>query len=316
MRALITGASGFAGSHLAEYLLSRGEEVTVILRRSRAANLEPIASRLRFEYADLRDDQAVLRVLRESRPDRLYHLAALSSPKESLQNPELTYDVNFRGTLRLLSACRELELACRVLYVSSAEVYGWGKTQALPLCENSPLRPVSPYAGSKAAAEMLALQFFLGYGLPVIRVRPFHHTGPRQSENFVCSSFAQQVAEAELGLRSPLVSVGNLQVARDFSDVRDVVRGYYLVLEKGQPGEVYQLCSGRAIPIDTILQTLISLASKEIRVVVDESKMRTHDAPSLWGDPSKARELGWQPEYRLETTLRDLKQYWEQRGKN
>jgi len=314
MRALITGAAGFAGVHLAEHLLAQGDEVIALIRPvgEDLTGLNSIASLLRVERADLLDAERLLQILSETRPQRIYHLAAMSSPKESFLDPRLTYDVNFGGTLNILSAMRRLELDCRLLYVSSAEVYGRVKSEDLPLREETPFRPASPYAGSKAAAEMLAFQFFQSYGMPIVRTRPFNHTGPRQSSAFVCSSFARQVAEIGAGLRNPVVNVGNLKTSRDFSDVRDIVRGYHLLLEKGEPGEVYQLGSGRAVPIEEILQKLIRNSPKPIEIKVDPSKVRAGEAPAVWGDISKAaRAVGWKPERSLESTLKDLLNYWE-----
>lgn len=313
MRALITGANGFAGSHLAEYLLSQGQEViALVYQEENPANLAPILSRLSVERVDVRDGDRVFGVLRDTRPQRIYHLAALSSPTESFGDPRLTYEVNFGGTLNILCAWRRLEFDCRLLYVSSADIYGFVESQNLPLREDAAIRPGSPYAGSKAAAEFLALQFFQSYGLPIVRVRPFNHTGPRQSVAFVCSSFAKQIAEVNAGLRPNTVVVGNLKVHRDFSDVRDIVRGYHLLLEKGKPGDVYQLCSGRAVSIEAILQILCAFVSKPIQVNVDRSRERVQETAVLWGDLSKASEaVGWKPQYALETTLRDLELYWE-----
>ncbi len=313
MRALITGGAGFAGSHLAEYLLRQGQEVIVLARAAeRLVNLEHLQSDVRIEHGDLLDFNRMRQVLEGTRPQRIYHLAALSSPQESFQNPKLTYDVNFTGTLKLLCVWRELGIDSRFLFVSSSEVYGSVDSDGVPLREDAPLQPLSPYAGSKAAAEALALQFFRAYRLPVVRVRPFNHTGPRQMSSYVCSSFARQVAEIDLRLRSPQVTVGNLDVRRDFSDVRDIVRGYYLLMENGELGEVYQLCSGECVSIESILHRLIALSSQPIEVKVDENKLRSEESPVIWGDPSKARRaVGWQPEYDLPLTLRDLKLYWE-----
>jgi GDP-4-dehydro-6-deoxy-D-mannose reductase len=310
MRCLVTGAGGFAGVHLVEYLLSLGEEV-IGLVRGEAPALKPLASRLRLEHADLCNSDDVLRVVRDVRPDRIYHLAAFASPNDSLEKTKLVYDTNFGGTLNLLSACKELQLKCRVLSVSSGDIYGHVGEDALPLRETSPIRPTSPYAGSKAAAEMVALQFFLSAGLHVIRVRPFNHTGPGQS-NFVCSGFARQIVEVESGLLAT-ITVGNTAVSRDFSDVRDIVQGYHLILETGQPGEVYQLCSGQAVLLEDVLQILRDLATKEIPVQVDRSRFRANDSAVRYGDPSRARALGWQSKYALETTLRDLMSYWRDR---
>jgi GDP-4-dehydro-6-deoxy-D-mannose reductase len=313
MRALVTGGAGFAGSYLVEYLLRQGQEVIVVDRKGeRLANLDHLPNEVRLERGDLLDPSRMRQILEDTRPQRIYHLAALSSPQDSFENPKLAYDVNFTGTLNLLCAWRELGIESRFLLVSSVAVYGPATTPDVPLREDAPLRPASPYAGSKAAAEMLALQFFQAYGLPVIRVRPFNHTGPRQMPSYVCSSFARQVAEIDLHLRSPQVSVGNLRVRRDFSDVRDIVRGYYLLLEKGEAGDVYQLCSGVSVSIESILHRLIALSSQPIRVSVDDTRLRSEESPLICGDPSKARRaVGWQPEYDFEVTLRDLKLYWE-----
>jgi GDP-4-dehydro-6-deoxy-D-mannose reductase len=313
MRALVTGGAGFAGSHLVEYLLRQGQEVIVVDRAGeRLANLEHLQNHVRIERGNLLDPMRIRQVLEETRPQRIYHLAAISSPQESFQNPKLAYDVNFTGTLNLLCAWRELRIESRFLLVSSVAVYGPVDTPEVPLREDAPLRPVSPYAGSKAAAEMLALQFFQAYGLPVVRVRPFNHTGPRQMSSYVCSGFARQVAEIDLHQRSPQVMVGNLNVRRDFSDVRDIVRGYYLLLENGEAGDVYQLCSGVSVSIESILYRLIALSSQTIQVAVDDNKLRAEESPVICGDPSKAMQaVGWQPQYDLQVTLGDLKLYWE-----
>ena len=313
MRCLITGAAGFAGSHLAEYLVRQGQEVSVFVRpQDNLHNLGGLLPSIRIERGDLLDADRVLDVLKSIKPQRIYHLAALSSPQESFRDPKTTYDVNFTGTFNCLSAWRLLQTDCKFLYVSSSAVYGEASGNDLPLREDAPFRPSSPYAGSKAAGELLVFQFFQGYGLPIIRVRPFNHTGPRQDPRFVCSGLARQIAEIDLQLRPPVVTAGNIEARRDFSDVRDVVRGYHMLLESGRPGEVYQLCSGHQCSIRTILKILITLASKPVSVESEESLIRSHDSPILWGDYSKARkEVGWEPQYKLETTLTDLKSYWE-----
>ncbi|MBZ5542485.1 MAG: GDP-mannose 4,6-dehydratase [Acidobacteriia bacterium] len=315
MRALITGGAGFAGSHLAEHLLELRQEVTVLAAEQEdLGNLTTFLSRLRVVRADLRDAERLLEIIRDVRPGRIYHLAALSNPSESFRDPRLTYEVNFGGTLNLFLVWHRLELDCRFLLVSSSEVYGSVRPEDLPLREHVPLRPASPYAGSKAAGEFLAIQFFASYGLPIVRVRPFNHTGPRQSPTFVCSGLARQIAEINSGRRAPTVTVGNLQVRRDFSDVRDIVRGYHLLLEQGEPGEVYQLCSGRAASIEDLLRILTGFSPKPIRIVVEPSRVRQNEPPASWGEASKAgRAVGWSCQYALETTLRDLEQYWEGR---
>jgi GDP-4-dehydro-6-deoxy-D-mannose reductase len=313
MKALITGGAGFAGSHLTEYLLEQGQEVVVLTRDAdRLRNLEHVLSKIEVMRADILDCERLSAVLEQTRPERIYHLAALSSPTDSFQNPRLTYQVNLTGTLNLLSGWHQAGFDSRFLLVSSSQVYGQISEQQLPLREDTPMRPASPYGGSKAAAEMLAVQFFESYRLPIIRVRPFNHTGPRQGPDYVCSSLARQVAEIELGLRAPLVSVGNLDACRDFSDVRDIVRGYHLLLEEGEPGEVYQLCSGSPVSVEAILRHLIASSSKPVQIAVDESRVRSRDVSSVWGEPRRATQaVGWRPRYQLPTTLRDLEQYWE-----
>jgi GDP-4-dehydro-6-deoxy-D-mannose reductase len=312
MTSLITGSGGFAGSHLMDFLLAQGQEVVGLAAQDEDLEKMRAAREVRFEQADLRDAQRMRKVLKQTRPQRIYHLAALSSPTESLKDPRTTFSVNFEGTLNLLLAWRELQFESRLLYVSSSDVYGLVREEGLPLREETQLRPTNPYAASKAAAEFLALQFFRSYGLPVVVVRPFNHTGPGQSDKFVCSSMARQVAEINLGRRPAKVAVGNIRLQRDFSDVRDIVRGYRLLLEEGELGEVYQLCSGRAVSLEEILQVLISMASEPIQVEAETSRMRAQETPVLYGDSSKARRaVGWEPQCDLQTTLRDLEAYWE-----
>jgi GDP-4-dehydro-6-deoxy-D-mannose reductase len=315
MKTLITGCAGFAGSHLAEHLLDQSKEVIALVSpHEDLENIRPIEKHLQISRADLRDPDRVLEVVQSCKPERIYHLAAFSSPSESFENPALTYQVNFTGTLNLLSAWLRMEMDCRFLLVSSSEVYGRVPSEKLPMREGMELRPVNPYAGSKAAAEILALQFFQSYGLPIVRVRAFNHTGPRQSSNFVCSKFARQAAEIDLGLRPPVIVTGNTHVIRDFSDVRDIVRGYRDLLEKGTPGEVYQLCSGHPVSVETILKMVISFTSKPVQISLDKSLLRDHEAAEVWGDYSKARlAVGWEPRRPLADTLRELKLYWEAR---
>jgi GDP-4-dehydro-6-deoxy-D-mannose reductase len=312
VKALVTGGAGFAGSHLTEHLLEQGWEVAVLAAEQEdLGNIRELLGHVQVERADLRVKSSLLSVLRRCIPDRIYHLAALSSPSESIQNPGVTYEVNFLGTLNLLLACRELGDLPRFLYVSSSEVYGAVDASQMPLREEMPLCPTNPYGGSKAAAELLAYQFFRSYAVPIVRVRPFNHTGPRQSASFVCSDFARQVAEIELGLRAPKVLVGNLKVQRDFSDVRDIVRGYYLLLEEGTVGDVYQLGSGRTIEVGQVLHILMAQSPKAIEVVVDPTRVRAVEVAALWGDTTKAEKaVGWRRQYTLPETLRDLKSYW------
>jgi GDP-4-dehydro-6-deoxy-D-mannose reductase len=311
MKCFVTGAAGFAGSHLVEYLVDQGREVVAFVHQGESLlHLEAVRRHIRIESGDVRDADRLRDVLREVRPARIFHLAALSWGENS--DWRSCYEVNFGGTLNLLAAWRDLNVDSRLLLVSSSHVYGTRGAHDLPLREDAPFAPDSPYAGSKAAAEMLALQFFHASGCPIVRVRPFNHTGPRQSPAFVCSSLARQVAEIELGLRPPEVLTGNLSARRDFTDVRDIVRGYDLLLEKGTPGEVYQLCSGSAVSVAEILERLVALSPAAIQIRTDSDRLRPAESPALWGGASKARDaVGWVPQYSLETTLRDLKHYWE-----
>ncbi len=313
MKALITGGTGFAGSHLAEYLLARGYEVILVDRPPCVPpGAQPWLRQVALESADLRDFARLRQIMGDYRPERIFHLAAFSSIVDSLRQPRECYSTNFDGTLNLLESWRELGFDTRLLVVSSSDVYGRPVEAEMPLREDSPLRPASHYGASKVAAEFLAVQFGLSHGLPVVRVRPFQHTGPRQSPEFVCSGLARQAAEIISGLRAPCLSVGNPNVARDFSDVRDIVRGYAMLLEGGRPGEVYQLCSGRAVSVGSIIDCLSTMVPSSIQVQIDPAKARTGESPTIWGDPGKAQgETGWGPTYDLRVTLGDLLSYWE-----
>ncbi|HEY7305756.1 MAG TPA: GDP-mannose 4,6-dehydratase [Bryobacteraceae bacterium] len=312
MTALVTGASGFAGSHLVEYLLDKEYSVTAMISPSASPAFLPAThKRVAIKRADLRDGKAVHNLIADCRPERIYHLASISTKVGFGDQPRLFHDVIFNGTLNILYALRELALECRLLYVSSSEVYGAEPDDVMPLVETQPYRPNTPYATHKAAAELACYQFFRTYGIQVVRVRPFPHTGPRQGPTFVCSSMAKQIAEIQLGLRPAEIVVGNTSPRRDFTDVRDVVRGYHALLEAGEAGDVYQLCSGRPVSIASILKFLIDSNKIEISVITDPSRVRSNEIDSYWGDASKITAVtGWTPEIPLATTLRDLLHYW------
>ena len=313
MKALITGITGFAGSHLADLLLSKGEEVAGTVYAEGIENVEHLRGRVRLIPCDIRRTEEVRRIVAEERPDRLYHLAAIASVQESLERPGKAMEVNLLGTWNLLETARALKKA-RVLVVSSGDVYGAGGRDDSPHREESPLRPLNPYAASKAAAEMLAYQYAKGFDLPVVRVRPFNHTGPRQRPQFVCSDIARQLVCIERGLQEPVLKVGNLTVRRDFSDVRDVVEGYWLALERGEVGEVYNLCSGRAYAIEELVELLVKRAGLDVKVHQEEVKLRSHDIPILVGDPGRFKRLtGWEVKIPIERTLQDLLDFWRSR---
>jgi len=257
----------------------------------------------------------VRNLLESSSPDYVVHLAAQSFVGASWQTPAETLSTNIISQVNVLEAVRGLKMSPRFLAVGSSEEYGLVFEDELPIRETNPLRPLSPYAVSKVAQDMMGYQYFRSYGLPIIRTRAFNHEGPRRGEVFVTSNFAKQVAEIEAGLRDPVLFVGDLKPRRDYSDVRDVVRGYWLLLERGEPGEVYNLCSGRSWAIQQVLDFLLDQSTvKGIGVKTDPTRLRPSDVMWLEGDASKIEKVvGWKVEIPFERTLRDLLGYWRQR---
>ena len=316
MRLLITGITGFVGSHMAEYALAHGAEVFGSSRwRSRTENIEHLRSQIKLIECDLRDLASVRGLLETAEPTHVVHLAAQSFVGASWQTPAETLSTNIISQVNLLEGIRRFTVAPRVLVAGSSEEYGFVCPDELPIRETNPLRPLSPYAVSKVAQDMMGYQYFMSYGLPIIRTRAFNHEGPRRGEVFVTSNFAKQVAEIEAGMREPVMSVGDLTPRRDFSDVRDVVRGYWLLLERGEPGEVYNLCSGRSWAIQQVLEFLLEQSRvKRIAVETDPARLRPSDVMILEGDSSKIRKAtGWEVEIPFERTLKDLLAYWRQR---
>ncbi len=315
MRVLITGITGFAGSHLAELCLKKGFEVFGTIRwRSRRENIKNFADKLNLLETDLRDPSSVSSTLRQVKPNYIFHLAAQSFVPTSWNSPSETFITNVFGQLNIFEAMRELKLDCPIQLACSSEEYGLVYPNEIPIKETNPLRPLSPYAVSKVAQDYLGYQYFKSYGLKAIRTRAFNHTGPRRGHVFVTSNFAKQIAEIENNQKPPVVKVGNLEPKRDFTDVRDVVRAYVLAAEKGQPGEVYNIASGRSVTIKEILNMLLSLSDKEIGVEADPKRLRPSDVENLCGDSSKfTKETGWLPEIPLEDTLRDLLNWWRSR---
>jgi GDP-4-dehydro-6-deoxy-D-mannose reductase len=317
MRALITGIAGFAGSHLADLLLSLGYQVIGIdCPDVPLTNLLHLGEKIEIHPLDITDREEVARVLIEVSPEIIFHLAGISNVSSSWSSPVRTYDVNIIGTSNLLDAAASLSFSPKVLLVSSAEVYGEVDKAKQPIDENNPLNPLSPYAVSKASLELLGHQHLKLEKLPVIIARPFNHTGPRQRDNFVCSSFARQIAEAEAGFKEPVIDVGNLEAKRDYSDVRDIVLGYLSIVNRGGVGEVYNLASGKAHSIGEILKILLSLSQKRITVRRDPFRYRPADIPLILGNTEKAyREVGWKAEIPLKKTLSDILAYWRERVK-
>jgi GDP-4-dehydro-6-deoxy-D-mannose reductase len=313
LRALITGVGGFAGSHLSDHLITLTDwQVSgCVLPGWDCSHLD---RRIACIELDLRDRMAVREMLAETSPDYIFHLAAQAFVPVSWQDPWDTLENNIRAEANLLDALVKLGAEPRVMVVGSNEEYGMVRPTDLPLQEDSPLRPNSPYAVSKVAQDMLGLSYFLSHGLPVVRVRPFNHIGPRQSESFVVPAFAKQIAEIEMGQQEPIVRVGNLSAQRDFTDVRDTVRAYHLVATQGQPGEVYNIGSGQPRAIQMILETLLSLSTQQIRIEFDPARMRPSDTPVITCDANKLRlATGWQPTIPLEQSLRDVLDDWRAR---
>ena len=316
MRVLITGITGFVGSHMAEYALAKGAHVFGSNRwRSKMENVEHLRSKVTFIESDLRDLSSVRALLETSVPDYIVHLAAQSFVGVSWHAPAETLTTNIISQVNLLEALRGLKMSPRFLAVGSSEEYGLVLEDELPIKETNPLRPLSPYAVSKVTQDMMAYQYFKSYGLPIVRTRAFNHEGPRRGDVFVTSNFARQVAEIEAGLREPVVYVGDLTPRRDYSDVRDIVRGYWLLLERGEPGEVYNLCSGRSWPIQQVLDFVLNLSTvKGITVKTDPARLRPSDVMILEGDPTKMHKAtGWKTEIPFERTLTELLEYWRQR---
>jgi GDP-4-dehydro-6-deoxy-D-mannose reductase len=309
MRVLITGATGFVGQHLTQILSRKQEVFGTFWRRDFVAPPPGI----KLLQCDLRQGGDVRRLIRDVCPGHVYHLAALSSVKGSFSHAKAVYDANFLGTLNLLDAVRSTGLSARVLLVGSVHCYGRVRRSHLPIVETEPLNPDSPYGVSKAAADMLGAQFFQNHGVRVVRARSFNHTGPGQSAEFVCSDFARQFAAIALGLSRPSIRVGNVNIRRDFSDVRDVVRAYILLVQKGKPGQAYNVASGHAVSLREVLVILHSFCPREVKIDVEQQRLRRGEADVLYGSNRKLKQTtGWQPKYDLSTTLRDLYTYWEE----
>ncbi|GAB4334967.1 MAG: GDP-mannose 4,6-dehydratase [Candidatus Abyssubacteria bacterium] len=312
MKTLITGIAGFAGSHLAELLLDGGDEVSgTILPGETTRNIESIKSHVQLFPCDIRDADAAKSLIARTRPDEIYHLAALAFIPDSIAAPRLTFDINLYGTLNVFEAARMLESPPQVLFVGSADEYGRVREDELPVTEDNPLRPLNPYSVSKVSAGMLAYQYGVSTSLRVVRVRPFNHTGPRQSPQFVCSDFARQIVEAEKGRRPPQILVGNLKPKRDFTDVRDIVRAYRDILRRGESVEVYNICSGKAIEIGEILDLLLEISGHRFNIVAQPERARGSDVSEIRGDYGKLRSvIDWNPTIPLNKTLSDMIEYW------
>ncbi len=313
MRVLITGMDGFAGSYLAELLLR--ETHWSLIGVSRSTEGERASNRVQWWRLDLRDPDGIRRLMKYERPDLVIHLAAQSHVPTAWKDPWATVENNLRGQINLLEGILINRLTPRVLIVTSNEVYGAPALSSdLPFTESSPLRPNNPYGVSKAAQDLSALQYHMSHKLDLLVARPFNHIGPRQREHFVVSDFARQIALIEAGRQEPVMRLGNMAAQRDFTDVRDVVRAYFLMIKLADGGRAYNVCSGTPRSIQSVLDALFAMTPARIRVESDPSKFRPLDTPVSYGDPGRLREAtGWAPAIPFEQTLADILNDWRAR---
>jgi GDP-4-dehydro-6-deoxy-D-mannose reductase len=310
MKILITGIYGFAGAHLANYFADQGNQIAgFCLETDIEAGVIPDSARIYI--GDLRQKDRVAEVIADYNPDRVVHLAAVSSVKFSFDNPAETFAINITGTQNLLEAIARQKKPAQTLLVSSSEIYGQLMPEQVPVGETALLAPVNPYGVSKAAVDLMGYQYYKSYGIPVYRIRAFSHTGPRQSTQAVISDWSKQVAAIELGRAPAEIKVGNLNVIRDYTDVEDIIRGYESIFEKGRPGEAYNVCSGIGYKLDILLEQLIGLSSRKIAIKVDQSRFRPVDIPVLIGSPRKIKsDTGWEPRIDINSTLKKVYNYW------
>jgi GDP-4-dehydro-6-deoxy-D-mannose reductase len=312
LKAFITGATGFAGRHLMKIAQEKKLEIfgTAYPEKPSEAGDLPEGD---FYHLDIRDAAGLLDLIEKIKPDWIFHLAAVSNVKHSWDKRKETLDTNLSGTFNLFEAVRKGTPKARLLYISSSDVYGVLPSRKNPLKENDTAHIMNPYAFTKVSGEMLC-NFYSGIeGMNIIVARPFPHTGPGQTPDFVCSDWAFQVARIEKGRQKPIIRVGNLEIQRDFTDVRDVTRAYFELMEKAKSGEIYNVCSGRMLSLKEILDKLLSFSSESIEVRIDSRRLRRVDILHLGGDNSKIRgEVLWEPEIPFEQTLLDLLNYWRQ----
>ena len=314
MRVLITGISGFVGATLAEYLLSEGFGQSVEIHGTihRAdSRIQSIRDRLHLHKGDLRNPSWIDQVVKTVRPRLVFHLAAWSDVRASWDQPWATYELNIGCQLNLLEALRRHTPDARVLVVASSEVYGLIKPEDLPIDEGTPLRPNSPYGISKVAQDLMAQQYWFNFSMPTVRVRSFNHIGPGQSDSFVASAFARQIAEIEAGQQEPVLRVGNLEAERDYTDVRDMVRAYWLGLNHGEQGGVYNVGRGSSHSVQELLDTLLQLSPVDIKVEQDPHRLRPSDVSRTVCNPAKFLEVtGWRTTISLRESLADVLKYW------
>lgn len=316
MKALITGITGFVGSHLAEYLLQKQDvEVWGIVRwRSKTDNIDHFKDKVKLIECDLRDASSVEKAIELVRPEKIFHLAAQSFVPTSWNAPAETITTNIIGQLNIFESVHKIGINPWIQIACSSEEYGMVLPEETPIKETNPLRPLSPYGVSKVGQDMLGYQYAMSYGMNIVRTRGFNHTGPRRGIVFVESNFANQIALIEKGKLPPVIHVGNLEARRDYTDARDMVRGYWLATEKCKPGEEYNICSGKDYTIQKVLDILLSYSKIKVKIQQDPDRMRPSDVMILLGDNTKfCKATGWKPEIPFEKTLLDLLNYWRER---
>lgn len=305
MRILITGAGGFVGGHLLHFLREVHPEAE--FHGTLRDNQQRVADLATCHVLDLKEPQATFDLIESVRPTAIYHLAAQAFVPMSFDDPWETLENNIRAQLNLTQACLKFKLDPRILVIGSAQIYGAVSPEEQPLTENAALRPSSPYSVSKIAQDMLGLQYHLSHQMQIMLARPFNHFGPGQDERFAVPSFALQIARIEAGQQDPIILVGNLEARRDYTDVRDIVRAYHLIIEKGTPGEIYNVAAGIAYSMQEILDGLLQFAKRDIEVRVDPSRLRSVDIPVIQGDSTRLQQAtGWKPEISLEQSLQDI----------
>lgn len=310
MKALIIGAAGFVGGYLIDRLQECGGYSVTVTKMAHEAIQKTDTT---VYDLNILEPISVLNLLKNIRPDYIFHLAAQSSVAVSWKNPQLTVDVNIKGTLVLLEAIRQLDYKPRVLLIGSGEEYGRVTAMDIPISETVLLQPGNIYAATKACQNMLGSIYSNAYGMDIMSVRAFNHIGPNQAPLFVVADFCKQVADIEKGFQKPVISVGNLSAKRDFTDVRDVVRAYVRLMESGKAGETYNVGSGHAVAIEEILNMILRMSAEQIEIEVDTKKFRPVDIPIIEADIRKLQECtGWKPEIKLQETLQQTLDYWRQ----
>lgn len=311
MKALITGVNGFVGGYLADCLLAQGVDVhgTFII----TTDLDKVDCRITLHELDITDKLAVQKTLDQVKPDFIFHLAAQSSAAISWKKPQMTVEININGTLNILESIRELGTSPRILLIGSSEEYGFISPEDVPVSEEQMPVPGNPYAISKLAQSMLGQLYSRSYRMNIVMVRAFNHIGPKQSPIFAVADFAKRIAEIEKGLTEPILKVGNLEAIRDFTDVRDIVRAYWMLVQKGKPGQVYNVGSGHGMKIQEILELLLKRSKVSISLEEDPDRLRPSDIPMMIAEVSKINEeIGWSPEIELDKTLDDIMHYWRE----